>query len=274
MSSRTSFTVETNGQALIVNIAGSGAQATPVLYSDAATTAAVTLPHTITANTTYYLKNEDGGSFTVSVKQLDGTELWGRSEQIRAGSPVSIDPLPSVAQLAADSTVSLATEPTGTVGRSLPRMGTTFANISALTSGTMMLTAVELSAGAVVSNLTYHSATTAAGTPTNYWFALYTSARELCGQTADQTSSAWAANTSKTLALTTPYTVPRPGLYYAAIMVAASSVPSLFGIASSTFPHVPAPITNGNSSTSLTTTAPATAGALSGVGNVPWVYLT
>ena len=265
------ITIQPQGQVLSVTLTAPGS-ATEDFHLNASLSSAVTFPYTVTADTTLYTAHD--GNYTLSVKQLDGTELRGDVVRLGMDVPLVVAPQPTAAQVAADSTVSLATEPTGTVGRSLPRMGTTFANISALTSGTMMLTAVELSAGAVVSNLTYHSATTAAGTPTNYWFALYTSARELCGQTADQTSSAWAANTSKTLALTTPYTVPRPGLYYAAIMVAASSVPSLFGIASSTFPHVPAPITNGNSSTSLTTTAPATAGALSGVGNVPWVYLT
>ena len=47
---------------------------------------------------------------------------------------------------------------------------------------------------------------TAANTPTNWWFALYddSATPALLRQTADQTSTAWAANTAKTVAADSP----------------------------------------------------------------------
>jgi hypothetical protein len=44
---------------------------------------------------------------------------------------------------------------------------------------------------------------------------------------ADQLTAAWAADTIKTLALATAYTATATGVYYAAIMVKATTVPSL-----------------------------------------------
>jgi hypothetical protein len=106
-------------------------------------------------------------------------------------------------------------------------------NLSALTTQVMLAAALPLEAGDVVTNLTFVSGATAAGTPTNWWFALYSSAATpaLIAQTADQTSTAWAANTAKTVALSAPYTVLTAGVYYAAIMVKAATPPTLAGVA-------------------------------------------
>lgn len=127
---------------------------------------------------------------------------------------------------------------------------------------TQVMTSVPLflAAGDVITNLSFHSGQTAAGTPTNWWFALYdTSANPaLIAQSADQLTAAWAAFTVKTLALSAPYTVPKTGVYWAACMVKATAVPSLLGCL------VPKPIVTGernlaqSSGSALTTTAPAT----------------
>lgn len=153
-------------------------------------------------------------------------------------------------------------------------------NLAALTTQVMTAVALYLEAGDVVTNLTFCSATTAAGTPTNWWFALYSTAATpaLLGQTADQTSTAWAANTAKTVALATPYTVTTTGVYYAAVMVKATTVPTLLG-ASLNATAAAAVVTGqkvlaNTSGASLTDTAPATIATPTTVATVPYVVAT
>jgi hypothetical protein len=116
-----------------------------------------------------------------------------------------------------------------------------------------------------VTNISFHSATTAAGTPTHYVFALYDINRNLLGSTPDQTSGAWAANTLKTVAVGTPYLVTVTGVYYLMISVVATTVPTLKGGTARTGGQLAgqAPILNGISSTTYSTgTAPASIGAI------------
>lgn len=103
----------------------------------------------------------------------------------------------------------------------------------ALTTQVMTSVPLFLAAGDTVTNLSFISGATAAGTPTNYWFALYSNAATpaLLAQTADQLTAAWAADTVKTLALATAQKIVTSGIYWAAIMVKATSVPSLLGAA-------------------------------------------
>ena len=101
--SRTSFTVETNGQTLVVDVSPSTGRTEPVLYSNAAISSAVTLPQTITSNTTYYIDDAFAGGLIVSVKQLDGTELFGKAVKLEPGKPKTITPVPSALQAGADT---------------------------------------------------------------------------------------------------------------------------------------------------------------------------
>lgn len=151
-------------------------------------------------------------------------------------------------------------------------------NLSALTTQVMLSVAIPLEAGDVVTSLTFMSGATAAGTPTNWWFALYDTQATpaLIAQTADQTSTAWAADTAKTVALSSAYLVPSAGVYYAAIMVKATTVPTLIG--ASLQADAAGAILTGHkvlartSGSSLTTTAPATIASPTTVGTVPVVY--
>jgi len=163
----------------------------------------------------------------------------------------------------------------GTLAETIPR-SIAGVNVAALTSGTLYLQAVYLRAGQKVTNISFCSGTTAAGTPTNRRFALYSSARALLAQTADQTTTAWAANTVMTTALTAAYTVPTTGLYYVGIMVAATTVPSLAGItaAGNAALRTTAPIISGNSTAALTTTLPDPAAAITAGVNSVWAALT
>lgn len=152
-------------------------------------------------------------------------------------------------------------------------------NLSALTTQVMLSTALYLEIGDLVTNLTFVSATTGAGTPTNWWFALYSNASTpaLIAQTADQTSTAWAANTVKTLALSAPYTVTASGIYYASIMVKATTPPTLAGatalhnLVESNAILTGQKVLAVTSGSGLTTTAPATITSTTTVATVPLV---
>lgn len=153
-------------------------------------------------------------------------------------------------------------------------------NLSALTTQVMTSVAVLLFAGDVVTNLTFKSGGTGAGTPTNWWYALFDTnpTPQLLGQTADQTTAAWAADTAKTLALASPYTVPLTGIYYAGVMVKATTPPTLIGASAQA--DASAAVVSGmkilaqTSGSSLTTTAPATITSATTVGTVPLVIAT
>jgi hypothetical protein len=117
-----------------------------------------------------------------------------------------------------------------------PNMGTlanyrylATANGAALSTGVMTSVGMQFGAGQKITSISFVSATTAAGTPTHWWFALYSAAATPAkvAQTADQTSTAWAANTLKTLALPAPVTIAVSGWYWVSVMVAATTPPTL-----------------------------------------------
>jgi len=154
------------------------------------------------------------------------------------------------------------------------------ADLSALTTQVMLSVALPLQPGDVVTSLTFKSGATAAGTPTNWWFALYSSAATpaLLAQSADQTSTAWAANTVKTLALSSAQAITTAGVYYAAIMVKATTPPTLIGasvgLAGAAASILSSKVLAQTSGSSLTDTAPATITSATTVVNVPLVIAT
>lgn len=150
-------------------------------------------------------------------------------------------------------------------------------DLSALTTQVMLSAGIALQAGDVVSNLTFISGATAAGTPTNWWFALFSNAATpaLLAQTADQTTTAWAANTIKTVALATAQTITVPGIYFAAIMMKATTPVSLVGKAVQNAVVAGAVLTGFSilaqtSGSALTTTAPSTIASPTTVANIPY----
>ena len=158
------------------------------------------------------------------------------------------------------------------------RRGQVVSNCAALTTQVMTSVALPLMNGDVVTNLTFLSGATQAGTPTNWWFALYDNSATpaLIAQTADQTSTAWAANTAITLALSAPYTATKTGVYYAAVMVKATTPPTLAGITLENAAAAGALITGQKilaqtSGSALTTTAPATIATPTTVATIPLV---
>lgn len=137
-------------------------------------------------------------------------------------------------------------------------------------TGVMFNQAIWLPEGAVITSLCTRSGGVAAVTPTHWWFALYDgqATPALIGQTADQTTTAWAATTTKDLALTGgPFTITaaQAGWGYWSIMMTAATIVQLNGQTNgSSIGTILAGLISGmlaESSTSgsaLTTTAPGT----------------
>jgi hypothetical protein len=146
----------------------------------------------------------------------------------------------------------------------------------ALADAVMTSVAVYLHAGDVVTNISFRSGATAVGTPANWWFALYSNAATPAklAQTADQTSTAWAANTTKTLALTAAQTITQSGIYWASVMVNSTTVCTLLGALG--FPAVVSGEANlsVSSGSSLTDTAPATIATPTAKNFIPRVVIT
>ncbi|GAQ52066.1 hypothetical protein [Streptomyces acidiscabies] len=154
----------------------------------------------------------------------------------------------------------------------LPRVG--LDDVPAAATGVMCSVALYLQDGDVISNLTFVSAGTAGGSLTNQIAALYNGAGALLAQSADKTSEAWAADTAKTFALTAPVRVTKSGVYYAALAVAATTVPTLVGSVGAK----PFLTGEGNlaqtSGSGLTATAPATIATPAFKRHVPLVIAT
>ena len=152
---------------------------------------------------------------------------------------------------------------------------------AALVTQVQTATAIWLEAGDLVTNITFLSGATAAGTPTNYYFALYDNSATpaLLAQTADQLTAAWAANTAKTIALATAQRITTTGIYYAACMVKATTVPSLICSVAATATVNGAILTGykilaQTSGSALTATAPATIATPTTVVNRMWTAVS
>jgi hypothetical protein len=145
-------------------------------------------------------------------------------------------------------------------------------NTAVLSTGRMSLQAIYIPAGVTITSISFWSATTAAGTPTNQLFGLYDVNLNLLRSSVNDTTTAWAANSRKTLALTSTFTTTYSGLYYLAIMVTATTVPTLKGNTAKTGGQLNAgaPSMGGTSNSSLTTALPATANAPATVTTSFW----
>lgn len=168
--------------------------------------------------------------------------------------------------------------PTAAIAQTVARSDA-ISNISPLSSGRLSFHLMWIPAG-TINSITFVSANTAATTPSNQWFAIYdASTRAKLAVTNDDTTTAWAANTAKTLTIAGGVTLTE-GYYYVGIMVAAAAVPSLYGVstsASTTVTVLPPIITGADTTnTGLTTpaTAPATAAALTGSTLAPYAYVS
>lgn len=136
-------------------------------------------------------------------------------------------------------------------------------NTAALSTGRLSLQAIYLPAGTTINSISFWSATTAAGTPTNQLFGLFDSSYNLLRSSTNDTTTAWAANSRKTLSLTSAFTTTYSGIHYIGVMVTATTVPTLKGNTAKVGGQLNAgaPTMGGTSTTGLTTALPATAAA-------------
>lgn len=136
-------------------------------------------------------------------------------------------------------------------------------NTALLSTGRLSLQAIYLPAGVTINSISFWSATTAAATPTNQLFGLFDSSYNLLRSSTNDTTTAWAANSKKTLALTSAFTTTYSGIHYLGIMVTATTVPTIKGNTAKVGGQLnaAAPSMGGTSTTGLTTALPATAAA-------------
>ena len=148
--------------------------------------------------------------------------------------------------------------PSGGVAATLPRKSPIGNTTSAITSGRICWSAIDLVAGQAVSAITFYSGPTAAVSPTNQWFAIADASRLIVAITANDTTTAWGANTAKTLSVAGgPWTAPTTGVFYVGQMVEASTPPSLLCAAASNMGNVTglAPYASFRSTGSYSTTS-------------------
>lgn len=183
---------------------------------------------------------------------------------------------PSIGDISLRSYMAMldrALAPSGVLIENAPRSSSVLSTLTVLTSGTLRLVHLPLIAGQTVTSLAL-TAIGAAVTPTNQWFGLLDSGRRALAFTTDDGSTAWGANTRKSLNLTTPWVVQYTGLHYVAILVAAGTTPTLAGVSSTSIVTGQAPSLSGNTSDTGLTTVPAlpfTAGAITASGLMPYV---
>jgi hypothetical protein len=107
-------------------------------------------------------------------------------------------------------------------------------NGTPLTSGRLTLVGIHLPKHTTITSISFASGGTGLATGTNQWFVLCDNTRTSLRYTVNDTSTAWGTSTLKTLALTSTFTTTYSGLYYVGVMVAATTVPSLRGLAQGT----------------------------------------
>lgn len=268
-------TVKTNGQTLKVNASVSH-WTTEALARTASGTNDVESTTTTTITADYDLWFPDTATTaTITVSQFDGTTLatyTGLQVNPGVGTRV-LSPIPDAYQIATDVGINRSPVAAAALYESVPRNSYS-ANLTAASSGQMLLVGIKIPAGTVVSSISFLSGTTAGSAMTAQWFALYDPDLVLLGQTTDDTSTAWAANAIKTLSFATAKTTTKTGLHYAGICVVGSTVPSYQGPTGNQYITGLTPKLAGTSTTGLTTTAPDPAGAMTAVGSIPYCYVS
>lgn len=161
---------------------------------------------------------------------------------------------------------------TGCKAETFPRHLVPEINTALLSTGRLSLEAIAIRSGELLTSISFFSATTAAGTPTNQIFGLYDNTLALLRSSNNDTTTAWAANTRKTLSLTSTFTTTYTGLYYLGIMVTATTVPTIKGYTARTGGQLnaAAPSLGGTSNTGLTTALPNPANAPGTVTTSAW----
>jgi hypothetical protein len=178
----------------------------------------------------------------------------------------------------------LSGKPTGTYFETTPRDGVNIDQAVGAT-GVMLTAALPVTQGSVLTKVTMAVGATAASTPTHGFVALYgpgATVQPLLVQSADQLTTAMAANTFYTWSFTTPYTAPTTDVYYVGISFTGTTIPTLLGkaqglnatniIAFLAAFTTAAPLAQ-TSGTALGGVAPATVATPTNVLTIPWLLV-
>jgi hypothetical protein len=132
-----------------------------------------------------------------------------------------------------------------------------------IATGLLGLTPIWLPSGLVVSSITFCSGSTGGTSLTHQWFGLYDSGQVQLATTSDDTTTAWASQSTKTLNVATTaaganasFTTTYEGLHYLGLCVAASTVPTYYGFTATIAAVTTSPSLGGVNST-VRTTPPA-----------------
>jgi hypothetical protein len=146
--------------------------------------------------------------------------------------------------------------------------------VASLSTGVMTVVALPLAQNDQISTLTFLSGATAMVTPTNLWAALYDPSGNLLQQSTTGTP-AWGADTALAFALNAVVVAGATAVYFAALMVAATTVPTLMGktvgraSASGAVVTGQVPLAR-TAGSALTTTAPATIATPTTIATIPY----
>ncbi len=124
---------------------------------------------------------------------------------------------------------------TGAIAETVPRWmplkndNAVFGSTGATNS--LFLFAITLPANRLITTVTFKSGATPGNAMTHQWFGLTDNAYGVLRKTNDDTNTAWAANTEKTLTLASSgYTTTYEGLHYLILAVCATSaLPNMLG---------------------------------------------
>jgi hypothetical protein len=130
------------------------------------------------------------------------------------------------------------------------------ASLGLLSSGTPRCSMLGFAKPTKVTAMGFVTGTQAAVSPTHWWVALTDTSGNVVAVSADQGSAAIAASTAFSVAFAAPQSLPA-GRYYAVLMVAAGTVPTLLAFTGMFNAVAIAPVTDSNSGTTGQTTAPA-----------------
>lgn len=168
--------------------------------------------------------------------------------------------------------------PTGAIAETVSR--DTLTQVTAPTTATITMTAIELEAGMVVNSFNFRTAGTGLSGGNNQWIALFDKSRVQLAVTADQalatlgtlTDFSWAVATIASGSASS-YAVPTTDLYYVGVMFKATVVCNM--AAAQTVTSQTAPILSGTSNAAQATpnAFPFTATALTSGGANYHVWL-
>jgi hypothetical protein len=129
-----------------------------------------------------------------------------------------------------------------------------------ITSGLLGLTPIWLPSGLAVSSITFCSGSTGGTSLTNQWFGLYDTGQVQLATTTNDTTTAWASQSTKTLNIATTaaganssFTTTYEGLHYLGLCVTASTVPTYYGFTATIAAATMSPSLGGVNSTARTT---------------------